>query len=59
MICDTNEKTVEKELIALRSIFDREDAAAEISFSESGEDTILNITLTFSVTEGYMTESGG
>ncbi|MBO7369229.1 MAG: sporulation protein YqfD [Clostridia bacterium] len=59
VIFDTNEKTVEKELIALRSIFDREDAAAEISFSESGEDTILNITLTFSVTEGYMTESGG
>lgn len=59
VIADTNEKTVEKELVALKTIFDREDAAVDVSFSEECGEIILNLKLTFSVTEGVLTGSGG
>lgn len=51
IVDDTMESTVAREIEALKAILGREDAVAKVSFSDSGAQTILNLTLTFSVTE--------
>lgn len=51
IVDDTAEDTVKREVNSLKALLDREEAVAKISFEEIGGQTVLNVTLTFSVTE--------